>query len=194
MTDKPERTCVIPIHKPGIKEKVFFLLSGLLVSVPFTLFISQFYPNFPGIWSIVLSSIIFAPFIEELAKAYPLFYRHGETERSIVTLGILVGIGFGITELVLYVTLAGATIVERLPGVIFHASSVGITAYGVSKKKPLPYYLLAVLLHSLNNLVAITTFGDLVFVGVTLQIIIVITTFLLAWHFYYKASDEKVVI
>ena len=50
-----------------------------------------------------------APFIEELAKVFPLFYRHGETERSIVMLGILIGLGFGITEFVLYVAVLGVT-------------------------------------------------------------------------------------
>ncbi len=187
MTANQERTCVIPIHKPDIKEKAFFLLSGLLVSVPFALFFSQFYAYLPVIWSAVL----FAPFIEELAKVYPLFYRHGETERSIVTLGILVGLGFGITELVLYVVVLGVPIIDRIPGVIFHASSASITAYGISKKRALPYYLLAVMLHMLINLVAFSSF--LLF-GLFVQVIIVITTFLLAWHFYHKASDEKVVI
>ena len=31
-------TATISVHKPDIKEKIFFFLSGLLVSVPFTLF------------------------------------------------------------------------------------------------------------------------------------------------------------
>jgi len=52
--------------------------------------------------------ILFAPFIEEVVKVFPLFYRYGETERSLIDLGILVGIGFGITEYTLYVFTLGA--------------------------------------------------------------------------------------
>ncbi len=114
------------------------------------LFFSQVYPFVPAFLSIV----VLAPFIEELAKVFPLFYRHGETERSIVTLGLLIGLGFGIAELVLYVFFLGAPLIDRFPGVIFHASSASITAYGVAKKNPLPYYLIAVMLHLTNNFFA----------------------------------------
>ncbi len=94
MDEHPKPECVIPIHTPGIREKIFFFISGLLVSVPFTLFLGQFYDYVP----LLIASAVMAPFIEELAKVFPLFYRHGETERSIVMLGILIGLGFGITE------------------------------------------------------------------------------------------------
>jgi RsiW-degrading membrane proteinase PrsW (M82 family) len=86
-----------------------------------------------------LSIVVLAPFVEELVKVFPLFYRHGESERSLVILGILIGLGFGISELVLYVFFLGVPLVERIPGVIFHASSAAITAYGIAKKNPLPY-------------------------------------------------------
>ncbi len=111
-----------------------------------------------------MAVIILAPFIEELAKVFPLFYRHGETERSIVTLGILIGLGFGISELVLYVAFLGVPLIDRIPGVIFHASSAAITAYGIAKKNPLPYYLLAVVLHVANNFFAYEVCGDFWFV------------------------------
>jgi len=32
----------ISLHRPDIKEKIFFFISGLLVSVPFTVFFSEF--------------------------------------------------------------------------------------------------------------------------------------------------------
>ena len=89
--------CIIPLHNPSIKEKIFFFISGLLVSVPFALFLAQFYDFLP----LLISGVVMAPFIEELAKVFPLFYRHGETQRSIVNLGVLIGLGFGITEFVL---------------------------------------------------------------------------------------------
>ena len=81
-----------------------------------------------------------------------MFYRHGETERTYVTLGILIGLGFGISEFVLYVFFFDVPFIVRIPGVIFHASSAAITAYGIAKKNPLPYYLISVMLHVTNNL------------------------------------------
>ena len=151
-----EQKATIALHKPNIKEKIFFFLSGLLVSVPFTLVFSEFSDSLcvalPLIFAQVCSSVIFVPFIEEFAKVFPLFYRHGETERSLLDLGILVGLGFGVTEFALYVFTLGAPFISRVPGIIFHASSAGITAYGIAKKKPLPFYLVAVSLHLANNL------------------------------------------
>ena len=182
-----ERQCVIPLHKPSLKELTFFFASGILVSIPFALFFSQFYPLFPS----ALAVIILAPFVEELAKVFPLFYRHGETERSIVTLGILIGLGFGISEFVLYVFFLDVSFVARLSGVIFHASSAAITAYGIAKKNPLPYYLIAVVLHVANNLFAYT--GDVTF-GVLAELLVLIVVYLLAWRFYHQASKEKMVV
>ena len=182
-----ERQCVIPLHKPNLKELIFFFASGVLVSIPFALFFSQFYFLFPS----VLAVIILAPFIEELAKVFPLFYRHGETERSIVTLGILIGLGFGISELVLYVAFLGVPLIDRIPGVIFHASSAAITAYGIAKKNPLPYYLLAVVLHVTNNVFA---YESEVAFGLFVELIVLIVVYLLAWRFYHQASKEKMVV
>jgi RsiW-degrading membrane proteinase PrsW (M82 family) len=182
-----ERQCVIPLHKPSLKELIFFFASGVLVSIPFALFFSQFYFLFPS----VLAVIILAPFIEELAKVFPLFYRHGETERSLVTLGILIGLGFGISELVLYVAFLGAPLIDRVPGVIFHASSAAITAYGIAKKNPLPYYLLAVVLHVANNVFA---YESEVAFGLFVELIVLIVVYLLAWRFYHQASKEKMVV
>ena len=54
------------------------------------------------------SIVLLAPVIEELAKVVPLLYRHGENERSIMNLGILTGLGFGITAFVLYPFVLGA--------------------------------------------------------------------------------------
>jgi RsiW-degrading membrane proteinase PrsW (M82 family) len=185
MEDK--RECVIPLHKPSVREKIFFFASGLLVSVPFALFFSQFYGAVPA----VVATVVFAPFIEEIAKVFPLFYRHGETERSIVNLGILIGLGFGITELVLYVFVLGVSPIDRLPGVIFHASSAGITAYGIAKKNPLPYYLISVGLHVANNFLAVTSGLTIGLLG---ELLILVTVYYLAWSLYHKASKEKMVV
>ena len=184
----------ISVHKPDIKEKIFFLSSGLLVSVPFTLFFSDFSNSLcvamPLLFAQVCSLVIFAPFIEEIAKVFPLFYRHGETERSIVNLGILTGLGFGITEFVLYISL-GAPVISRIPGLIFHASSACITAYGIAKKKPVPFYLIAVAFHLANNLLALfsNTFMFLYMPG----LIVLVATYLLAWRLYRRTSEKIVV-
>ncbi len=187
MDDKPQKQCVIPIHKPSVRELIFFFSCGILVSIPFALFFSNFYPFFPG----AIAVILVAPFVEELAKVFPLFYRHGETERSIVTLGILIGLGFGITEFALYVFVYDVPWFVRIPGIIFHASSAGVTAYGIAKKKPLPYYLTSVFLHAANNFFAVVAPVNF---GVLAELLIVITVYLLAWRLYHQASDEKMVV
>ena len=113
-----EKTTSLSLHKPDFKEKFFFLLSGLLVSVPFTVFFSDFSNSIcevlPVIYEQVCSVAILAPFIEEFAKVFPIFYRHGENERSMINLGILVGLGFGITEFLLYVFVIGAPFFSRI--------------------------------------------------------------------------------
>jgi len=187
MEDKPQQQCVIPIHKPSQRELIFFFLSGVLVSIPFALFFSNFYPFFPG----VVAPILVAPFVEELAKVFPLFYRHGETERSLVTLGVFIGLGFGVSEFFLYVFIYNVPWIVRVPGVIFHASTAAVTAYGVAKKKPLAYYLTSVLLHGANNFFALETSA---FIGNLAELIIVIIIYLLAWRFYHQASDQKMVV
>jgi RsiW-degrading membrane proteinase PrsW (M82 family) len=185
----------ISLHKPDIKEKLFFFISGLLVSVPFTIFFSEFSNSLcvamPLLFAQVCSVVIFAPFIEEVAKVFPLFYRHGETERSLLDLGILVGLGFGVTEFALYVFTLGAPFISRVSGVIFHASSTGITAYGIAKKKPVPFYLIAVAFHLTNNLFALfsDSFSFLFIPG----LIVLIATYLLAWYLYRRTSETIVV-
>ena len=187
MEEKPQQQCVIPLHKPSTRELIFFFSCGILVSIPFALFFSNFYPFFPGAIAVVLV----APFVEELAKVFPLFYRHGETERSIVTLGVLIGLGFGISELFIYVALLNVPLIVRIPGLIFHASSAAVTAYGIAKKNPLPYYLVSVTLHALNNFFAVVAVPV---IGILAELLIVITIYLLAWRFYHQASTEKMVV
>jgi RsiW-degrading membrane proteinase PrsW (M82 family) len=179
--------CIIPLHKPSSKELIFFLISGIVISFPFALFFEQLSSFVP----VAISLVLVAPVVEELAKVFPLFYRHGETERSIVTIGILLGLGFGITELIEYVFLLGVPLVVRIPGVIFHASSAAIVGYGITKKNPLPYYLLAMALHMANNFLA--EFANEGF-GLLANLIVIIVTYLLAWRYYHLASKEKIVV
>jgi RsiW-degrading membrane proteinase PrsW (M82 family) len=188
MENQPARQCVIPLHKPSKKELIFFFASGILVSLPFAYFFETLYPSQ---FSVALLIIVLAPFIEELAKVFPLFYRHGETERSLVTLGLLTGLGFGVAEFVEYVFFVGVPPVVRIPGIIFHASSATIVAYGIAKKKPLPFYLIAVTLHIANNFFAFA--GDLFF-GVFVELFVLITAYLLSYRYYHLSSNEKIVV
>jgi RsiW-degrading membrane proteinase PrsW (M82 family) len=118
-----ENKIPISVHKPGTKEKLFFFLSGIITSVPLTLFVSTFTDSLcvslPIFYAQLCSVAIFTPFVEEFAKVFPLFYRHGETTRSIFSLGFIVGLGFGLTEFVLYVFMLNQPISVRLPGIIF---------------------------------------------------------------------------
>ena len=56
-------------HKPDIKEMLFFLLSGVIVSVPITLFINNFASilcfQLPLFYASICLVAIFTPFIEE---------------------------------------------------------------------------------------------------------------------------------
>jgi RsiW-degrading membrane proteinase PrsW (M82 family) len=189
-----EQKATISVHKPDLKEKLFFLSAGLLMSVPFTLFFSDFTNSLcvvmPLLFAQICAVVLFTPFIEEISKVFPLFYRHGETERSLVDLGILVGLGFGLTEFALYVFTLGDPILARIPGIIFHSSSSAITAFGIAKKKPVQFYLIAVAAHFGNNLLAL--FSSMVEFLYLPAVILLIATYILAWRLYQKTSETIV--
>jgi RsiW-degrading membrane proteinase PrsW (M82 family) len=185
---------VIPLHKPDVSEILFFFACGAVISVPLTLFIYQYTDallvNLPAFTAALISSAFFAPFIEEFAKAYPLFYRHGETQRSIFNLALLVGIGFGIVELITYVSALGATISSRLPGLLFHPASTSITGYGIATKQSIPFYMVAVALHFSYNFLVLTVEDPL---GFSAGIFVVIITLFSSWHLRNR-TKEKIVI
>jgi len=137
VTTFQDNKTIIPLHRPNLRENLFFFVSGIIMSVPLTLFIGWFTDSLcvvlPIFYARLCSTVISTPLIEEFAKAYPLFYRHGETEKSIFTLGFIVGLGFGISEFFVYVLTLGAPILFRLPGILFHAASTSITAYGIEQ-------------------------------------------------------------
>src|SRR5512136_1070509 len=139
-----------------MREQFFFFTSGIVMSIPLTILAEQLSDSLvsisvPELYATLLSLAVIAPFIEEFAKAYPLFYRHGETQRSILLLGFLTGLGFGILEFFLYVFIYSQPVLTRLPVIFFHATNTSITAYGIAVKKPVKFYLLAFALHSLIN-------------------------------------------
>lgn len=202
MTTSQENQIVIPVHRPAFREKLFFFISGIVSSIPLTLFVSQFTTPLlgsqPPIYAVLFSAVIFAPLIEEFAKAFPLLYRHGETERSIFILGFLVGLGFGIFEFITYVFVLGVPFVFRLPAVFFHAASTSITAYGIATKRPVVFYLIAVLLHFLNNFLAFVRFSadpeglSLIGLWSVGAYAVAVATYFLSWHLYDKTSERIV--
>ncbi len=179
---------VIILHKPSINELLFFLVCGAVLSVPFTLFIEQYAsPLLTGLSPItatLLSVVILAPLIEEFSKVFPLFYRHGETQRSIFTLALFVGLGFGIVEFLTYVFALGVNPINRIPGLLFHPASTSITAYGIATKKPLPFYLVAVALHFANNMLAVFT------PALPTSVVVVAIAVLLSWQLRNRTKEK----
>jgi RsiW-degrading membrane proteinase PrsW (M82 family) len=183
---------VIRLHKPDTIELLFFFMCGVITSVPLTLFIAQYANSLlvglNPFSATLISTAVFSPFIEEFSKAFPLFYRHGETERSIVDLALFVGLGFGLIEMLTYVFVLGASPIVRLPGLFFHPASTSVTAYGIATKRPLPFYALAVAFHFFNNFLALTSPFP-----VSLSVAIVALTVFTAWQLRSK-TKEKIVV
>jgi RsiW-degrading membrane proteinase PrsW (M82 family) len=178
----------VSLHRPGISEKLFFFISGAIVSVPLTLFYqllaAPLLTNLSALDIALVSAALFAPFLEEFSKIFPLYYRHGETQRSIFNLALLVGLGFGIVEFLTYIFLAGVSPIDRLPGLLFHPASTSISAYGVATKKPVRFFLVAVLLHFLNNFFAL--FDS----ALPTTVVIVAITVFLSWKLYDRTKEK----
>jgi RsiW-degrading membrane proteinase PrsW (M82 family) len=179
-------------HHPKFREQLFFFFSGALVSTPLPSFYRRivYYLVATGSdysWADMMVSVTVAPLFEEFAKIYPLFFRHGETEKSLFRLGFLTGLGFGVIEFLLYVLGHDATVVDRLPGLFFHATNTSIVAYGIAKKKILLFYLIAVGLHSLNNLSASYGFYWYIF-GIPATIV----SYLLSFYLSQKTTNKTV--
>jgi RsiW-degrading membrane proteinase PrsW (M82 family) len=140
---------------------LFFFGCGVVMSIPLTLFVYQVANSLlvevPPPFASFVSATVLAPLIEEFSKAFPLFYRHGETERSIFNLALLVGLGFGLVEFLTYIFVLGMPWLDRLPGILFHPASTSVTAYGIAKKRTGLFYLVAVGFHFLNNFLVLAS-------------------------------------
>ena len=189
MANNQEKAVTIVVHRPDIQEKLFFLLSGIITSVPFTLFVGSFTDSIcitlPMFYAQICSVAVFTPFIEEFAKAFPLFYRHGETPRSIFVLGFIVGLGFGFTEFLLYVFVLGQPIFVRLPAIFFHAATTSITAYGIGTNRIWFFYLIAVGFHFVINISALLESFWIIVGPVALS-----AAYLLAWYLYNRTTEN----
>lgn len=187
---KPEE-CTIPVHRPKTIEMLFFFACGVILSIPVTAavysLVNPLLTNFTQLTAALLLYTFFAPFVEEFAKIFPLYYRHGETQRSILNLAIMVGLGFAIVELLEYVFLLGVPIIFRLSGLFFHSSSTAIAAYGIATKRPIRFYLLAVALHFSYNFLALTNPFPF-----TPAYIIVGIAVSLAYTFYGRTTEKTI--
>lgn len=187
MVQEKNNQITIKPHKLGWREGAFFLLSGIIVSIPVTLFFSaigqSFYDFLPVIYSQTITIVVLAPLIEEFSKAYPLFYRYSLSERSLYKLGLLVGLGFGITEFFIYVFAYGVPFYIRLPGLFFHAATTSLVAFGIARNNAVQYYVLAVLLHLGANLSAV--FGQEIPV-----IVITFFTYFVSWITYMRTAER----
>src|SRR3989337_344111 len=187
-----QKDVLIHIHRPNSSEMLFFFLCGVIMSVPITLFIAQLanplLAGFDKTSATLISTALFAPFIEEFSKIFPLFYRHGETQRSIFNLALMVGLGFGIVEMITYVVVLGVPWYFRLPGLLFHPASTSVAATGIARNRPLPFFVLAVGLHFANNFLALTNPFP-----ISASILIVGFTVLASWKFYAR-TQEKIIV
>lgn len=191
MVSTEPKQCIIPIHRPTSREMLFFFLCGVIMSISITFFISSLLEptlvGLPALSAEVIFIAVFPGFIEEFSKIFPLYYRHAETQRSILNLAIMVGLGFALVELFEYVLLMGTPVIVRIPGLFFHPATTTISAYGIVTKRPLPFYLLAASLHFSTNLFAILTPFPF-----SLQFIFIAITIYLAYSFYNRSKEKPI--
>ncbi len=190
VSTKPQE-CVIPIHRPRTREMIFFFFCGVIMSISITFFISAVLEaplsGLPALSAQVIFVAVFPGFIEEFSKIFPLYYRHGETQRSILNLAIMVGLGFAIVELLEYVIFLGTPIYVRVPGLFFHPSTTAISAYGIATKRPIPFYLLAAALHFSANFSAIVSPFPF-----SLEFIFIALAIYLAYSFYNRTKEKPI--
>jgi RsiW-degrading membrane proteinase PrsW (M82 family) len=133
--------------------------------------------------AMICATAIVAPLVEEFAKAYPLFYRYEIPSKPLMTLGFLTGLGFGIAEFIVYVFVNNVPFFIRIHPIFFHAASASIVAYGISQRSTMKFYLLAVILHFMNNFFA--TLGHLWLIG---TIAATIATYYLSYRYFRKSQ------
>jgi hypothetical protein len=189
----PNREIMLKHHKPGLAEMFFFFISGMIMSSPFTILAENLSVSLvravPQLYAVLVSVAVIGPLIEEFAKSYPLLYRHGETERSIFTLAFLTGLGFGILEFLLYVFVYSAPLIVRLPGVLFHATSTSISAYGIAVKRYAHYFLIAVFLHFFANF---SSFFYSSWIGTAGYALALMICYYLSWRLYGQTGENIV--
>jgi len=128
----------------------------------------------------LLLAVIIAPVVEELVKATGVFTVYGrlnEIEDGIIY-GAAVGLGFAVTENVLYFVVAFSqgldvlfltVVIRSITSMVLHLSATSISGYGISRARILGsqgrsvgwlrYVEIAIVLHASFNLIA--SLGDI---------------------------------
>jgi RsiW-degrading membrane proteinase PrsW (M82 family) len=150
----------------------------------------------PSLETLVVACVI-APVVEEAAKAYGVMRRSemlSDVEGGLV-LGAAGGLGFAATENLLYeasalqegvIVFVVLAFVRSISCSLLHASASAVSGYGIAKKElgagisALPYYLLAVGMHALFNLLASI---EVLMEGVSLFGLVLVVLF--AWASIY---------
>jgi len=57
---------IIAVHKPSLQEKIFFLFSGILTSVPLTLFVGTFTDSLCVVLPFVYANYVHLQFLHPL--------------------------------------------------------------------------------------------------------------------------------
>ena len=109
-------------------------------------------------------------------------------QKATVIFGTAVGLGFGVTEFLVYVLLLGIPFCIRLWGIFFHASTTTIIAFGIAKKRTWVFYLMAVSLHFANNFLALLG-GTWSVTGATA---IEVISYLVAWRLYTRTREKNI--
>lgn len=158
---------------------VFFFVSGAIIGIPVSVYLHNsavgIIAGLSPYYFLLISEIVLAPFIEEFSKVFGLIYRHGETEQTFFKLAVLSGFGFGIAEFLIITFTIDSSALINFPGIFFHLTVTGITAYGISKNQAFRYYLLAVFLHFVNNLFLF--FSPSLLFGFSTSVAIVVITY-----------------
>jgi RsiW-degrading membrane proteinase PrsW (M82 family) len=128
----------------------------------------------------LLLAVVIAPVVEELVKSTGVFTVYGrlnEIEDGFIY-GAAVGLGFAVTENILYFIIAFAqgievlfltAIIRSITSMVLHLSASSISGYGISRARILgshgrsvswlPYLGIAIVLHASFNLIA--SLGDI---------------------------------
>lgn len=176
-------------YKGNLSTYIWSFLQGLIGSVFLTVIFENIARGFlVDLFRNELAGfillVIVAPIVEEYFKIYPLFRRRAESPETLIIFGFLIGLGFGVSEFLIYVLLAKVPVLVRLPGLFFHGASAAIATMGLVKNNLAKYYLIAVILHA-----AVNFFAELGQVYILGGLGSVILTYILAYNFYRVAED-----
>ena len=148
----------------------------------------------------LVTAIIIAPFAEELTK--PLALRIKTVKKELAELedgliyGAVAGLGFSATENLLYgwcflseglFVFLVLIIIRSFGGCLLHASATALTGYGYGKTiirgksilRVLPFFILAILVHTFYNFLVsldivglvISLFAALIFVAISIRLV-----------------------